>query len=562
MSSEAGLQQFRVGYADEIKDMQKKEVTIGGEQKVLLMKVKGKIYATAPKCTHYGAPLKNGVLSPDGRLVCPWHGACFRVDTGDIEDAPALDALKTYPVTIKDNEIFISATQESLTQNQHPPTFIAKGAKDPSKHLVVVGGGSGATGVVEGSRSFGYPGKITVVSKETYLPIDRTKLSKALITDEGKVALRSSDFFKDLDIEIKLGSTVKAVDPSGHTITLENGESLSYTTLVLATGGIPKRLPMYGFNASNVYTLRYIQDADAITKALGDAEKEKKKVVIVGSSFIGMELAGCISGKGHDVTVIGMESSPLETILGPKVGKFIQGLHTEKGVKFELGKEVEKAETSGNKATAVLLKDGTSIPADVVILGVGVAPATKFLESSSAFNLRKDGGVEVDEFLRVKGVEDVYAIGDIAAFPYIGHTGKAKGDPIRIEHWDVAMNHGRTVARHISSPFSKEFPEPKPFTNVPYFWSAQGVQVRYCGNTQGGFDDIVYQGSFEDKKWAAFYCQGEEVVAVCSVGYDPVVSKAAELMRVGGMPAKKELADGVDVRKVEIPHGVADLKLE
>lgn len=201
-------------------------------------------------------------------------------------------------------------------------------------------------------------------------------------------------------------------------------------------------------------------------------------------------------------------------------------MHEDKGIKFYLNASVDSAVASGmfsNKVGSIKLKDGTSIPADVVIMAVGIGPATEFLKESG-FNLEKDGSLKVDKHMRVKGVPDVYATGDIATFPYVQQGGK----DLRIEHWDVAMNHGRVVANHIVKGDSHEG-----YTSTAYFWSAQGSQLRYCGTTAiEGFDDVILQGSTDpkDPKFSGFYVKNGKVIAVVGIGTDPTVSLSAELL--------------------------------
>jgi NADPH-dependent 2,4-dienoyl-CoA reductase/sulfur reductase-like enzyme len=189
----------------------------------------------------------------------------------------------------------------------------------------------------------------------------------------------------------------------------------------------------------------------------------------------------------------------------------------------------------------VHLKDGTELQADLVIEGVGVKPATQFLKENKAVELLKDGSLSTDETFRVKGLTDVFAIGDIATYPYQGPGGSGK--PVRIEHWNVAQNAGRTVAQAINKPSLT----PKRF--IPIFWSALGQQLRYCGNTVNGYDDVVILGETSPEKpsFAAYYTSGETVVAVATMGKDPVMSQSAELMRLGKMPSKTELKNGTDV---------------
>lgn len=237
--------------------------------------------------------------------------------------------------------------------------------------------------------------------------------------------------------------------------------------------------------------------------------------------------------------------------MGTKLGKIFRGLLEKNGVKFYMGANVEKAapsKTDSSKVGAVHLKDGTTLEADLVIEGVGVAPATEYLKDNSSIQLEKDGSLKTNESFEVQGLADVFAIGDIATYPYHGPGGN--GSPIRIEHWNVAQNQGRSVANSINNPGAK----PKPF--IPVFWSALGSQLRYCGNTVGGYDDVVLTGDPEKPSFVAYYTQGETVVAVASMMKDPYMTQSAELMRRGKMPTKTELQKGVDILTVDLPSEV------
>lgn len=413
--------------------------------------------------------------------------------------------------------------------------------------VVIVGGGSGAIGALETLRENGFKGAITLISHEGYLPIDRTKLSKALINDPSKLALRDEDWFKTASVET-INDTVTSVDFSSKKVSTKSGTSYPYTKLVLATGGNPRSLPLPGFkDLSNIFLLRTVDHVKAITAAIGS---NNKKIVIIGSSFIGMEV-GNATAKENTVTIIGMEEQPLERIMGAEVGKVFRTSLESNGVKFYMGANVEKASPSASdpsKVGAIHLKDGTAIEADLVILGTGVAPATEYLKDNDDVKLLKDGSLETDEHFAVKGLKDVYAIGDISTYPYHGPGGDGK--PVRIEHWNVAQNAGRAVAAHIANPSSPA----KPF--IPIFWSALGAQLRYCGNTMNGWDDLVLKGELDKGKFVAYYTKGETVVAVATMQVDPVMSQASELMRRGRMPGKRELAGGLDILEVSVPSEV------
>jgi len=288
-----------------------------------------------------------------------------------------------------------------------------------------------------------------------------------------------------------------------------------------------------------VYTFRGIDDA----KKVDAAAQEGKKVVVIGSSFICMELVAAMSKrKLASIDVIGVEEFPFEVVLGKAVGAGLKKYHESNGVKFHMLSKVEKiisSETNPELAAGVVV-NGTTLPADFVIMGVGVAPATQYLKGSGV-ELERDGGVRVDKYMRVKTGKDtknVFAIGDIAIYPH------ANGDEVRIEHWNVAANQGRAVGSTIAG-------KAQPFVKVPIFWSAQGQQLRYCGYG-AKHDDIFIKGDPNELKFIAYYIKAGEIVAISSMQNDPVVSKASELLRLGLMPSLKEIKDGKDLLSIDI----------
>ncbi|KAI0423437.1 hypothetical protein F5Y09DRAFT_327355 [Xylaria sp. FL1042] len=526
---------------------EKREAEVEGLEgaKVLLINAGGdQIQAIGTKCTHYGAPLINGVLTKSGRLVCPWHGACFNAKTGDVEDAPALDALNTFKIVEKNGAVYVRGEEAAIKSGRRKPNIRCRvSSTSEADQVVIVGGGSGAIGAIEALRAGGFSARITVITKEGYLPIDRTKLSKALLTDVNKAQWRDAGFFKSGSIDF-VEDEVTDVDLSSKSVTTKSGAKHIYGKLILATGGTPRNLPLQGFKVlEDIFVLRTLHDAKKIVDAIGE---KGKKIVIVGSSFIGMEIANATAAD-NTVSVIGMESAPLERVLGKEVGAGLQKAFEAKGVKFYMSAGVDKAEPSASnpsKVGSVLLKDGTKLEADLVILGVGVAPATEYLKDNKVVRLEQDGSLKTDENFLVTGLKDVYAIGDIATYPYNGPGGQ--GNYTRIEHWDVAQNQGRAVAKHIANPsVTPEF-----FT--PVFWSALTGQLRYCGNTVNGWDDLVLQGNPAESKFVAYYCKGDTVVAVASMGKDPSMTKSAELMREGAMPTKGQLQKGLDILDVAL----------
>ncbi|KAJ5681474.1 Apoptosis-inducing factor 1 [Penicillium maclennaniae] len=478
-----------------------------------------RVHALTPKCSHYGAPLKNGVVGANGRLTCPWHGG-----------------------PEKNGAVYILGTENDIKSGHRNP--VGKCSVSSEEKVVIIGGGSGTISTLQTLRALKFSGNITSISKES-IPIDRPKLSKALIPDASKITLRPEQWFADAGITT-LVDEVTSINLESKSVSTKSGKSIPYTKLVLATGGIPRRLPLPGFDLGNVFTLRSVDNVQEILSAL--EKKEKPKVVVIGSSFIGMEVGNALRGKEYDVTVVGMENVPMERIMGAQVGKIFQENLEKNGVVFKLGASVDKATASegGKDVGAVHLKDGTVLPADVVILGVGVRPATDYLKGSG-IALEEDGSVATDEYFLLRGHDDIFAIGDIATYPYNGPGGEGK--PVRIEHWNVAQNAGRSVGRAIAHAQRNDVRSVGVKDFIPVFWSAVGGQMRYCGNTGNGFDDVVLVQP-ESGKFTAYYTKGETVVAVATMGMDPIMVKCAELMREGKMVGKKEVQSGVDVLKI------------
>lgn len=535
----------------DLKNGQKQEVEVEGieEGKVLLVKHKDKVHCLSSKCTHYGAPLAKGVLGENGRLTCPWHGACFHVTTGDVEDAPALDPLAKFEVVEKDGGVYIKGDEKTIKAARKVLNIKCQPKGDD--RIVIIGNGSGAIGAIEGLRSGGFAGPITCISIEDHLPIDRTKLSKGLITDVSNVVFRSADYYKEAGVDM-VNDTVISVDFSSKKVKTESGNDVTYSKLIMASGGIPRMLPLPGLRGDlkNAFPLRSIKDVKAIMDAAG--EEGGKKIVVVGSSFIGMEIGNALAGKKHHVEIIGMEEEPMERVMGEKVGSIFRKLLEKNGVNFHMLASVEKGNESssrGGQIGSVSLKDGPTLEADLVVEGVGIRPGTDYLKDNSSVSLEKDGSIAVDDSFAVKGLKDVYAIGDIATYPYHGPGGNGK--PVRIEHWNVAQNAGRSVAQVINDPGSK----PQPF--IPVFWSAVNAGLRYCGHTPNGYDDVVIQGNTDvsegKQSWVAFYTKEDEVQAVATMNKDPYMSQSAELMRSGKMPGKGELEKGVDIMEISIP---------
>ncbi|EIW72762.1 hypothetical protein TREMEDRAFT_67043 [Tremella mesenterica DSM 1558] len=525
----------------ELSEGQMKTVEFG-EGKILLSNMKGEIYATSAVCTHYGAPLEKGTLSHDGRVVCPWHGACFNVCTGDVEDAPGLDSLWKYSVVIKDGKIVVSASEKEVKSKvgrvvaKHKTKTLVRNKET----VVIVGGGSGGIHTIESLRMNEYAGEIVLISEEPYAPIDRTKMSKGLVDDAEKLQWRSPQELRDdFGVTFKPATSVTKVNPTAKTVTTSSGELITYDNLVLSPGGKPRKIPIPGADLEGVQTMRFVSDTKSITSAVN----ENANVVVIGTSFIGMEVSAALLGKKpKSITLVGTDDVPFKAILGTEIGAAIMESMKKQGIQFYMKANVEKitAKPGTNHCGAVELKGQEPLPADLVIMGTGVSPATNFLKESG-FTLEKDGGVAVDEYLRVKGMEHVYAIGDIAHYPQYPDNFQR-----RVEHWNVAGNHGREVGHNITHPNDQVA-----YTKIPIFWSSIGKGLRYLG-TGAGFDETYTHGNPSELKFVTYQAKNGKITAVASMQSDPIVAKASELMRLDIMPSLSEIKAGKNILEIDL----------
>eukprot|EP01121_Diplochlamys_sp_Union-15-3_P009946 TRINITY_DN2735_c0_g2_i4.p1 TRINITY_DN2735_c0_g2~~TRINITY_DN2735_c0_g2_i4.p1 ORF type:complete len:538 (-),score=101.66 TRINITY_DN2735_c0_g2_i4:40-1653(-) len=496
-----------------------------GEHNVLLFKEKDQFYATGTKCTHYGAPLKNGTFS-NGRVRCPWHGACFNVKTGDIEDYPGLECLTTYDVRIEGDNVVVSATASSLAQ-QRKTKPLSKRQKDTPVFVVIGGGAAGGT-AVEILRQEGFTGRLLLISKENNLPYDRPKLSKAMTITVDKIQFRDSEFYKQHDIEVKLQTEVVELNALTKTIKLSDGETIKYDGAIIASGGSAHDLAFIkGAQSKNIFTLRSIEDAHAIISAV-----ENQNVVIVGSSFIGMEVASCIAAKVKSVIVVGMEKVPFERVLGTEVGSAMKKFHESNKVQFRLEAITDSfSSTPDGKVSGVVLKSGEVLPASVVIIGAGIKLNTGFVKEGVTKDV--DQSLIADKYLKV--AEGLYAAGDLVKFPFAF----LNNDKVRIEHWGSAQTQGKIAALNL---LGKQIP----FDNIPVFWTVQyGKSLRYCGYAFQ-YDEVVLDVEKDWKEkltFVAFYTKGDKILAVASLNRDPIVVQCAELMAQGKMPTVSQLKE-------------------
>lgn len=510
---------------NELKDGEMREVEVDNRP-VLIVREEGKYYAVGSKCTHYGAPLVKGAHC-NGRVRCPWHGACFNIKTGDIEDFPGLDSIPTFEVEVSDGKVKVKANKAILSQTKRQKSM-CKADDQTKKSVLIVGGGPASVTCAETLRQEGFTGQISIATREKCLPYDRPKLSKAMDSKADAIALRDADFYESYDINILTEKEATSVNTEKKAVTFSDGSDMTYDSLLLATGGRPRTLPIAGTDLQNVCILRTPDDANFIAeKAAG------KKVVIIGSSFIGMEVAAFLADKAESVSVVDIIKVPFQLVLGEKVGSVLQKLHEDNGIKFYFEKGIKQFEGEDGKVTEAVLSDDTRLPADLCVLGVGVVPATDFLKDSG-IQMSDRGFISVDKLMKTN-VPDVYAAGDIVEFPLFTVDDKMAN----VQHWQMAHAHGRTAALSIMG-------TPKEIKSVPFFWTMMYKKsIRYTGYGVG-YDDIVVHGDLDAQKFVACYTKGDEVIAVSSLNFDPIVSQAAEIMASGKKILKSQILDSPD----------------
>src|SRR5262245_25322739 len=474
-----------------------------GDEAVLLARRGTEVFAVGATCTHYGGPLADGLMVGD-TVRCPWHHACFSLRTGEALHAPAFAPLARWVVEERDARIFVRAKAESPAPTK--ATRAAPAAGSPERIVIVVGGAAGFA-AAEMLRREGYGGSIVMLSSEDAPPVDRPNLSKDYLAGTGPeewVPMRPETFYAKNGIDLRLKTPVIRFDARAREVTLSGGESIAYDRLLLATGAEPVRLSIPGADLPHVRVLRSLADCRAII----DRAESAKRAVVLGASFIGLEVAASLRARDIEVHVVAPEKRPMERILGPQVGDFIRSLHAEHGVVCHL----EETATAVN-ASDVKLRSGKTLQADLVVAGIGVRPR---LDLAANAGLAVDRGVVVDAHLQTTA-PDVFAAGDIARWPD-PHSGSS----IRVEHWVVAQRQGQAAARNMLG--SRET-----FTAVPFFWSQHyDVPINYIGHAEK-WDELVIEGDIAAKDCLLSYKADGRVLAVASIHRD-VENLASELV--------------------------------
>jgi NADPH-dependent 2,4-dienoyl-CoA reductase/sulfur reductase-like enzyme len=468
------------------------------DEEVLLIRIDNELFAISAHCTHYHGPLADGIVTGE-TVRCPWHHACFDLNSGEAVRAPALSPVDCWNVEQRDGKIFVKEKRKAPKPQSASTPWTAG-------RVVIVGGGAAGFAAAEMLRRRGFRDSIVMLSNDAAPPVDRPNLSKDYLAGSAPkdwLPLRPDAFYRDSNIELHLDTEVVGINVKSREVLVARGNKLPYDRLLLATGAAPLRLQIPGADQPHVYTLRSLADCQAII----DAATNARRAVVIGASFIGLEVAASLRGRNIEVHVVAPEVRPMERILGAQMGDFVRALHEEHGVVFHLQDTV--AAINGRQAT---LKSGGTIDADLVVMGVGVRPRLALAEQAG---LTMDRGVAVNAFLETSAT-GVYAAGDIVRWP-----DRYSGEKIRVEHWVIAERQGQAAAENMLGLNLQ-------FDAVPFFWSQHyDVPINYVGHAEQ-WDEIAIDGDIGSKDCLLRYKRKGRVLAVASIFRD-VESLQAEL---------------------------------
>jgi len=402
---------------------------------------------------------------------------------------------------------------------------------------VIVGASLAGAKAAQTLREEGFGGPIMLIGQETERPYERPPLSKDYLLDKAEresIYVHPAGWYGEHDVELRLGTTVTAVDPAAHEVTLADGSRIGYAKLLLATGSSPRRLPVPGADLDGVHYLRRVADSDRIKETFAAASR----VAVIGAGWIGLETTAAARAAGVEVTVLEAAELPLLRVLGREVAEVFAGLHREHGVDLRFGVQVAEITGSDGRADGVRLADGSHIPAEAVIVGVGITPNSQLAEAAG---LEVRNGVVTDAGLRSSD-PDIYATGDVANayHPPLGRH-------IRVEHWANALNQPQAAARAMLG-------QDVAYDLVPYFYTDQyDLGMEYAGYVEpGGYDQVVFRGDVQRREFIAFWLAGGRVLAGMNVNVWDVNEAIQAVVRGGRAVDAARLAD-VDVPLEEFP---------
>ncbi|MFD5780851.1 NAD(P)/FAD-dependent oxidoreductase [Streptomyces sp. NPDC126933] len=413
---------------------------------------------------------------------------------------------------------------------------------DAHRTFVIVGGGLAGAKAAETLRAEGFTGRVILIGDERDHPYERPPLSKGYLlgkAERDSVFVHASGWYAQAEIELHLGQTVTSIDRDARCVHLGDGTSVRYDKLLLATGAEPRRLDIPGTDLVGVHHLRRLAHADRLRQVLTALGRDNGHLVIAGAGWIGLEVAAAARGYGAEVTVIESAPTPLHHVLGPELGQLFTDLHREHGVRFHFGARLTGITGQDGMVLAARTDDGEEHPAHDVLAAIGAAPRTALAEAAGLELADRDqgGGVAVDAGLRTSD-PDIFATGDVAAFPLPDWSGTLPAGRVRVEHWANALNGGPAAARAMLG-------QDVTYDRVPYFFSDQyDLGLEYSGwAPPGSYDQVVVRGDAGKREFVAFWLKDRKVLAGMNVNVWDVTEDIQRLIRSAEPQDLEALAD-------------------
>ena len=509
---------------EDIHEGQLKEVVVGPNSKedtITFAKVDGQIYAFGSKCTHFGFPLAKGILLGD-QLFCPLHLASFSVKTGFPESGVAYNGIPVYQVKVENNRVFVYSKKSIGSSSVEMPMVTRD--ESNTEQYVIIGGGPASESAVETLRQSGFSGKIVIVSKEDFLPYDRTLLTKAPTTASPKLQIRTPDFYTKMGVEFKANTEVKSLDNEHKTITTSTGEVIPFDKVLVASGLSASEHPnVKSDNQAGVFTIRSLSDIQSLQRFM--KENEVRDIVVVGSNFIGPEIASSLkqANSSSHVSLISNSKYLCERVFGSQVGERITSIFQQNGIEVKSNVDLSAvSKNSEGKVSEITLSDNSKIPAQLVIIGMGASPNSEFLPKSL---LDSKGYLSVNNFFQGSD-PSVFAAGDIVSFKHL--------NSVSIPHYSEAINQGTYAAWSMLG-------RRKAYTLAPFFWTRFFNKSFQFVGVPSQWDDLVMKGNLQEDTFVGVYCHNNNCHSAVASGKTKEIVLLNQAIRLGLSLDKSEV---------------------